>query len=128
MSIAEKFVSMEYGPAPEEPKEALTWLDKYARRFGHFVGGGWVQPAAGQYFDTNDPSTGEKLAGIAQGSAADVDAAVKAARAAFPKWQALSPHQRARFLYAMARQVQKHSRRLAVLETMDNGKPIRESR
>ena len=128
MSIADKFVSMAYGPAPEEPKEALSWLDKHTRRFGHFIGGAWAQPIAGQYFDTNDPSTGEKLAGVAQGTAADVDSAVKAARAAFPKWQALTPHARARFLYALARQVQKHSRRLAVLETMDNGKPIRESR
>jgi aldehyde dehydrogenase (NAD+) len=128
MSIAEKFVTMEYGPAPEEPKEALSWLDKHSRRFGHFIAGDWAQPVAGQYFDTNDPSTEEKLASVAQGSAADVDAAVKSARAAFYKWQGLTPHQRARFLYAMARQVQKHSRRLAVLETMDNGKPIRESR
>jgi aldehyde dehydrogenase (NAD+) len=128
MSIAEKFVTMEYGPAPEESKEALSWLDRHARRFGHFINGTWIEPSAGAYFDSADPSTGEKLARIAQGSAADVDAAVKAARAAFPKWQALTPHARARYLYALARQVQKHSRLLAVLETMDNGKPIRESR
>jgi len=128
MSIAEKFVAMEYGPAPEDAKEALTWLAHHKRRFGHFINGTWAEPAAGEYFDTADPSTGEKLASVAQGSAADVDAAVKAARAAFPKWQSLTPHARARFLYALARQVQKHSRRLAVLETMDNGKPIRESR
>ncbi|MCU1298096.1 MAG: Aldehyde Dehydrogenase, partial [Acidobacteriaceae bacterium] len=128
MNIAEKFVSMEYGPAPEDAKEALTWLDLHERRFGHFVNGKWLEPSAGEYFDTADPSTGEKLASIAQGSAADVDAAVKAARSAFPKWQSLTPHTRARYLYALARQVQKHSRRLAVLETMDNGKPIRESR
>jgi aldehyde dehydrogenase (NAD+) len=128
MSIAEKFVTMEYGPAPEDPKEALAWLDHHHRRFGHFVDGKWLQPAAGGYFDTTDPSSGETLAAVAQGSAADVDAAVHAARAAFPKWQLLTPHARARYLYALARQVQKHSRRLAVLETMDNGKPIRESR
>ena len=128
MSIAEKFVTMEYGPAPEESKEALSWLDRHSRRFGHFINGTWVQPSAGQFFDTNDPSTGEKLASVSQGSAADIDAAVKAARAAFSKWQSLSPHARARYLYALARQVQKHSRLLAVLETMDNGKPIRESR
>ncbi len=128
MSIAEKFVAMEYGPAPEDPKEALAWLDRHTRRFGHFINGTWVQPSAGEYFDTADPSTGEKLAAVAQGSAADVDAAVKAARAALPKWQAAHSARRARYLYAMARQVQKHSRRLAVLETMDNGKPIRESR
>jgi aldehyde dehydrogenase (NAD+) len=128
VSIAEKFVAMEYGPAPEDAKEALTWLDHHGRRFGHFINGTWIESASGQYFDTADPSTGEKLASVAQGSAADIDAAVKAARAAFPKWQSITPHTRARYLYAIARQVQKHSRRLAVLETMDNGKPIRESR
>jgi aldehyde dehydrogenase (NAD+) len=128
MSIAEKFVAMEYGPVPEDSKDALAWLDHHQRRFGHFIHGAWVKPSAGEYFDTADPSSGEKLASVAQGSAADVDAAVKAARAALPKWQALTPHMRARYLYALARQVQKHSRRLAVLETMDNGKPIRESR
>ena len=128
MSIAEKFVTMEYGPAPEDAKEALTWLDHHKRRFGHFINGTWAEPSTGKYFDTADPSTGEKLASVGQGSAADVDTAVRAARAALPGWQSLTPHARARYLYALARQVQKHSRRLAVLETMDNGKPIRESR
>src|SRR5579863_3162916 len=128
MSIAEKFVAMDYGPAPEDAKEALAWLDQHKRRFGHFINGSWLEPVAGQYFDTVDPSNGETLASVAQGSAADIDAAVKAARVAFPKWQSLAPHMRARYLYAIARQVQKHSRRLAVLETIDNGKPIRESR
>jgi aldehyde dehydrogenase (NAD+) len=128
MSIVEKFMTMDYGPAPEDPREALAWLDRHGRRFGHFIGGTWQAPVAGTYFDTNDPSTGEKLASVAQGSAADVDSAVKAARAALPAWQSLTPHARARYLYALARQVQKHSRWLAVLETLDNGKPIRESR
>ena len=128
MSIAEKFATMEYGPAPEDPKEAAAWLDRHERRFGHFINGGWQKPVASGYFDTFDPSNGEKLASAAQGSAADVDAAVKAARAASPQWQALTTHARARYLYAIARQVQKHSRLFAVLETMDNGKPIRESR
>jgi len=128
MSIAEKFVSMEYGPAPEDSKEVSTWLDRHGRRFAHFINGAWSAPGAGEYFETVDPSNGERLAAVAQGSAADVDAAVKAARAAASSWQALTPHTRARYLYAIARLVQKHSRRLAVLETMDNGKPIRESR
>ena len=128
MSIVEKFMTMEYGPAPEDPREALAWLDRNGRRFGHFINGTWQAPAEGAYFDTTDPSTGEKLATVAQGSAADVDSAVKAARAALPGWQSLTPHARARYLYALARQVQKHSRWLAVLETLDNGKPIRESR
>ena len=128
MSIAEKFLTMEYGPAPEDPKEALAWLERHSRRYGHFINGVWQQPAAGEYFDTVDPSNGEKLASIAQGSAEDIDNAVRAARAASAGWRALTPHSRARYLYALARLVQKHSRLLAVLETMDNGKPIRESR
>ena len=128
MSVVEKFATMEYGPAPEDPKESLSWLDRYQRRFGHFINGKFHQPLEEKYFDTTDPSSGEKIADIAQGSGADIDVAVKAARSALPAWQKLSGHQRARFLYALARQVQKHSRRLAVLETLDNGKPIRESR
>ncbi|MGC2636687.1 MAG: aldehyde dehydrogenase family protein [Acidobacteriaceae bacterium] len=128
MSIAEKFHTMEYGAAPEDPKEAVQWLERHHRRFDAFIGGAWVKPAGGEYFATSDPSSGDALAEIADANAADVDAAVAAARKALPAWQALSGHARARYLYALARQVQKHSRRLAVLETMDNGKPIRESR
>ena len=128
MSIVEKFMTMEYGPAPEDPREALAWLDRHQRRFGHFINGTWQAPVAGGHFETADPSTGEKLATVAHGSAADIDNAVKAARGALPAWQALSSHARSRYLYALARQVQKHSRWLAVLETLDNGKPIRESR
>lgn len=128
MSVVEKFVGMEYGPAPEDPREALVWLDSHKRQFGHFINGSWQQPVAGGFFDTIDPSTGDQLAIISQGSPQDIEAAVKAARSALPKWQSLSGHQRARYLYAIARLVQKHSRRLAVIETMNNGKPIRESR
>jgi aldehyde dehydrogenase (NAD+) len=128
MSIAEKFLTLEYGPAPEDPKDALLWLDQHQRRFGHFIGGAWRPPIEGGFFDSTDPSTGEQIATVAQGSAADIDAAVEAARKAFPRWQSLTPHARARYLYAMARAIQRHSRRLAVLETIDNGKPIRESR
>ena len=128
MSIAEKFLTMEYGPALEDPKDALLWLDRHQRRFGHFIIGEWREPIEGVFFDTTNPATGEQIATVAQGSAADVDAAVQAARNAFPKWQSLKPHARARYLYAMARAIQRHSRRLAVLETIDNGKPIRESR
>src|SRR5262245_56357031 len=128
MSVIEKFRTMEYGRAPEDAKESLLWLDRYQMRFGHFINGKFQPPAEGKYFATSDPSTGDKIADVAQGSAADVDAAVRAARTALACWQGLTSHSRARYLYALARQVQKHSRRLAVLETMDNGKPIRESR
>ena len=119
---------MEYGPAPEDPKDALVWLDQHERRFGHFINGEWQQPVEGIFFETTNPATGEKIAEVAEGSAADIDAAVKAARNALPEWQSLTPHARARHLYAMARAIQRQSRRLAVLETIDNGKPIRESR
>jgi aldehyde dehydrogenase (NAD+) len=128
VSIAEKFYTMEYGAAPEDPKEAVQWLERHHRRFEEFIGGAWVKPASGEYQTTSDPSTGDTLAEVAKGNTHDVDAAVAAARKAFPGWQALSGHERARHLYALARLVQKHSRRLAVLESMDNGKPIRESR
>jgi aldehyde dehydrogenase (NAD+) len=128
MSVAEKYLTLEYGPAPEDPKEAFAWLDRHKRRFGHFINGAFQPAAAGEYFDSNDPSTGEKLASVAQGSAEDVNAAVAAARAALEPWQKIGGHARARYLYAIARHIQKHSRRLAVLETLDNGKPIRESR
>src|SRR5256885_16923782 len=87
MSIAQKFATMEYGPAPEDPREAVAWLDRHSRRLGHFINGAFHAPAEGQYFDTNDPSTGEALAKVAQGSTADIDAAVEAARAALPFWQ-----------------------------------------
>ncbi len=127
-SIAEIFETMEYGPAPESASLALRWLDERDRTMGLFVGGEWRSPGGGEYFDTDNPATGKTLARIAQAGAEDVDAAVAAARAALPEWQALGGHGRARYLYALARQVQKHSRLFAVLESLDNGKPIRESR
>ena len=107
MSVIQKFETMEYGPALEDPKESLRWLEGHKRRFGHFIGGGWKAPAEGRYFETADPSTGEKIAEVAQGSAEDVDAAVKAARSALKGWQALAPHARAKHLHALARQVQR---------------------
>jgi aldehyde dehydrogenase (NAD+) len=126
-SIVEKYNSMEYGPVPEDTSEVTKWLDSHKRLFGSYINGAWTK-SDGASFETRNPATGELLATVATASAADVDAAVKAARAALPAWQALSGHARAKYLYALARQVQKHSRRLAVLETLDNGKSIRESR
>lgn len=128
MDITEVFESMEYGPAVEESAPAQAWLERHGRDFGLFVDGAWTDPADGEGFDTVNPATGERLARIAQGSAADLDSAVAAARRAQPGWVALGGHGRARHLYALARLVQKHSRLLSVLETLDNGKPIRESR
>ena len=125
-SVAEIFESLEYGPAPESDKEALSWLGKHERVFGHFIGGRWTEP--GETFDVINPATRATLARVSQGTPHDVNVAVAAARAALPAWQALSSHARARWLYALARAVQKHARLFAVLESMDNGKSIRETR
>ena len=128
-TVAKLFETMEYGPAPESDAPALEWIRQHDNgRFGHFINGRWVQPTEGQYFETINPATKAVLARVAQGSKADVDAAVVAANAAAPAWAALPAHARARYLYALAREVQRHSRLLAVLESLDNGKPIRETR
>jgi aldehyde dehydrogenase (NAD+) len=124
--IAQIFDSLEYGPAPEAPDQAIAWLDSHGRKFGHFINGKWTKP--GKTFAADNPATGASLAQITDGTAEDVDAAVKAARAAFKTWSALSGYERGKYLYAIARAVQKHARLFAVLESMDNGKPIRESR
>jgi len=118
---------MDYGPAPESDKPAVEWLDAHKRAFGHMIDGVFT-PVKGARFDVINPATSAKLATVAQGSAADVDAAVKAARKALAGWQKLGAHGRAKHLYALARAVQRNSRLLAVLESMDNGKSIRETR
>src|SRR4029079_10744660 len=93
-----------------------------------YIGGNWLKPRDGAWFDTTDPATGNVLVKVAQAGDADVDAAVKAAAKAQKGWAALSGHSRARYLYAIARLIQRHSRLFAVLESLDNGKPIRETR
>lgn len=127
-SVRELFDSMEYGPAPEADAPVRAWLAANGHRFGHVINGQSVAPSTGEYFDVQEPGTGQRLAEVAQGSASDVDAAVQAAREALPAWRALSGHARARHLHALARAVQRHARQLAVLESLDNGKPIRETR
>jgi len=126
MTTREIFETMDYGPAPESAAEALDWIATRGPAFGHFIDGGFTRP--GETFATKNPATGKELAQITQGTAEDVDAAVAAAAKAFPKWSRLSCHARAKYLYALARLLQKHSRLFAVLETLDNGKPIREAR
>ena len=120
--------SMDYGPAPEGDGEVRTWLKTNAKGFGHFIGGAFTKPAKGKSFPVSNPANGDKLADVALGSPKDVDAAVAAARKALKPWQALTCNERARHLYALARHIQKHARFLAVLETLDNGKTIRETR
>jgi len=128
MSVTEIFREMSYGPAPESASLANEWLDKHGREFKLFIGGEWRESSGGKRFDTFNPATAKPIAKLAQASSEDVDAAVRAARAALPEWEALGCHGRARIMYALARQIQKHSRLFAVLESMDNGKPIRETR
>jgi aldehyde dehydrogenase (NAD+) len=128
MSVANYFETMEYGPAPEADGEARAWLARHGATFGHFIAGKFTAPHAGKHLTTSEPAAGKALARIAQGDAADVEAAVNAARTAQAAWAKLGGHGRARHLYALARMLQRHARLFAVLEAIDNGKPIRETR
>jgi aldehyde dehydrogenase (NAD+) len=125
-TINEILTTMDYGPAPESTKEAQAWLDRHERRFGLFIDNAWSAPSA--TFASNNPADGLELAQLTQAGVQDVDRAVQAARRAQPGWVALGGHGRARVLYALARLLQKHARLFAVIETLDNGKTIRETR
>jgi aldehyde dehydrogenase (NAD+) len=118
---------MEYGTAFESAAIAYEWLAQHKATFGHFINGKMTVPPKAKFFTTTNPATGEKLAKIAMGAKADVDAAVKAARTAQKKWQALDGFERAKYLYALARLIQKNIKLLAVVETLDNGKAFGES-
>src|SRR5438105_4371929 len=105
MSVSEIFRTMDWGPAPESSAPAIEWLEAHGRKFGLFIGGKWVQPGEGQFFETLNPGNGKPLAQIAQAGKADIDAAVAAATRGLKEWQALGCHGRARFLYAIARHI-----------------------
>jgi len=128
MSVGKLLKTMAYGPAPEARDQADAWIADHGGVFKLFIDGKWRSPKSGETFTTANPADGKKLAKISQAGKADVNAAVRAARKAQAGWAGLSGHARARHLYALARLVQKHARLLSVLETLDNGKPIRESR
>jgi len=127
-TVSEIFETMAYGPAPESDKQAREWIARHGGEFGVFVGGRWTATQSAELFDVLNPATATRLARVTQAGPAEVDAAVAAARHAFGSWSTLSGHARARHLYALARAVQKHARLLAVLESLDNGKSIRETR
>ncbi|MFJ9544314.1 aldehyde dehydrogenase family protein [Streptomyces sp. NPDC101225] len=112
-----------YAPAPESRS-----IVDIAPSYGLFVDGEFTEAADGKVFKTVSPSTEEVLSEVAQAGEADVDRAVKAARRAFEKWSALPGSERAKYLFRIARIIQERSRELAVLETLDNGKPIKETR
>jgi len=127
MNIIDIFETMEYGPAPEAAAPGLAWIKEH-QPFGLFINNQWVKPASGKYIDSINPSTTKPLTQVAAANSKDVDAAVAAARKAFETWGKTPGHVHARYMYAIARHIQKHSRLLAVLESLDNGKPIRETR
>ena len=128
MNITDIYKTMEYSPAPESPDLAFAWLKERKAKFGLFINGKWCKAKSDKVFVTDNPASGEKLASISAAGKSDVDLAVSSAKKAFPGWKSLSGHERARYLYALARQIQKHARLFAVLETLDNGKTIRETR
>lgn len=124
-SVKEILQTMDYGPAPEAVGEVMGWL-RARGRFGLLIDGAMTAP--GTVFAVQNPATGESLAEVTQGTEADVATAVAAARAAAPGWAGLSGHERARWLYAIARNLQKREAFFRILEVLDTGKPIREAR
>jgi aldehyde dehydrogenase (NAD+) len=112
-----------YAPAPETAKVAI------APRYDLFINGKFIPPSAGKYFDTINPGNEKKLAEVAEAGPADVDKAVRAARNAYDKvWSKLAPRERGKYIFRIARLLQERARELAIIESMDGGKPIRESR
>jgi len=113
----------DYAPAPE------TTPVHIAKRYDHFIGGKWTAPSSQKYFATTNPATGRKISEVADGSKADVNTAVKAARSAYNGvWGKMSGRERGKYIYRIARLIQERAREFAIIETMDGGKPIRESR
>ncbi|MGH7132571.1 MAG: aldehyde dehydrogenase family protein [Phycisphaerales bacterium] len=121
-ALAKATGGWDYAPAPETAKVTI------APRYGHYIGGKFVEPSGGKHFATINPATEQTLSEIALGSSNDVDRAVDAARKAQPAWAALSGAERGKYLFRIARRIQERARELAILETMDGGKPIKESR
>ncbi|XP_057312854.1 aldehyde dehydrogenase family 16 member A1-like [Hydractinia symbiolongicarpus] len=126
--VAQLFKNLEYGPAPESPNIAYQWMDSHDRKFGHFINGKWINPGDRKEVECKSPATGEVLASTIQGTKNDLDIAVQSAKTAYESWSSLSGHARARYIYSIARHVQKHMRLISVVESLDNGKPIRETR
>lgn len=113
-----------YAPSPESTDHI-----RLEKRYGHFINGEFVAPAGGKYYSTYSPSSEKELAQVALGDDRDVDRAVRSARGAYNKvWKKMAPAERGKYLYRIARMIQERARELAVIETMDGGKSIRESR
>jgi aldehyde dehydrogenase (NAD+) len=128
MTLLKSFKDLDYSEALESDKEAHEWLKLNDRRFGQLINGKFISNKKSRLIASLNPSNDELLANIEIASSEQLDLAVEAARKAQPSWELLGGHRRAKILYALARLLQKHSRLISVLETLDNGKPIRESR
>ena len=126
--IVKNFRNIKYGPAPEDAKEVNKWIANLDKPNHLYINGKWVKSKSTKNIQSINPANNSKLFTLAVANKTDVNAAVLAAKKAFPKWLSLSPIRRSKYMYALARLIQKHSRFLAVLETIDNGKPIRETR
>jgi aldehyde dehydrogenase (NAD+) len=123
-TIKLKFDTWQYAPAPES-KSAASIKSQYDL----FINGEWVKPSGNKYFDTINPATEEKLSEVAEANVADVDKAVSAARRSYEKvWKKMPAKERAKYIFRIARMVQEKARELAIIETLNGGKPIRESR
>ena len=126
--IIKNFKNINYGPAPEDSKDVMRWIQELDRPNKLYINGTWVKSNSNKKLNIINPSNNKKLATLAISNKKDVNLSVSSAKKAFNKWSKISPLSRSKYLYALARLIQKHSRFLAVLETIDNGKPIRETR
>ncbi len=126
--VIKNFQNISYGPAPEDSKEVTNWIKNLKNPNNHFINGKFVKSSSSKKLNIINPSTNKKIATLSIASKKDVNAAVSAAKKAHVKWSKLSSFDRSKYLYALARLIQKNSRFISVLETIDNGKPIRETR
>ena len=126
--IIQNFKNISYGPAPEDSKDVMSWINSLNHPNLLFINGKWIKSKSSKKIQVINPATNKKLTTLAVSNKSDVNEAVGAAKKAFASWSKTSSDTRAKYLYALARLIQKHSRFLSVLETIDNGKPIRETR
>ena len=126
--IIQNFKNISYGPAPEDSKDVMLWINSLNHPNLLFINGKWIKSKSSKKIQVINPATNKKLTTLAVSNKSDVNEAVGAAKKAFASWSKTSSNTRAKYLYALARLIQKHSRFLSVLESIDNGKPIRETR
>jgi len=126
--IIQNFKNISYGPAPEDSKDVMIWINSLNHPNLLFINGKWIKSKSSKKIQVINPATNKKLTTLAVSNKSDVNEAVGAAKKAFASWSKTSSDTRAKYLYALARLIQKHSRFFSVLETIDNGKPIRETR